>query len=73
VKKINEIKEVISAVENKKFSEFSKKVKTSLEDKLRNNNKIKDAGDELLKMQKMKDTFAKIQDNNTEVTPEPEE
>jgi len=54
------MKEAISAAENKKFSEFSKKVKTSLEDKLRNNPTIKAKGDELRKMQSMKDTFAKI-------------
>jgi len=65
------MKEAISAAENKKFSEFSKKVKTSLEDKLRNNPTIKAKGDELRKMQSMKDTFAKISkseptDNNTQ-------
>lgn len=56
---INEIKEVISHAEKKEFSKFADKVKTSLEDKLRNNPKIKDAGEELMKMQKMKDAFAK--------------
>jgi cell fate (sporulation/competence/biofilm development) regulator YmcA (YheA/YmcA/DUF963 family) len=54
------VKEAISSAENKKFTEFSKKVKTSLEDKLRNNPTIKSKGEELKNLQKMKDTFAQI-------------
>lgn len=58
---INEVKEAISNAEKKEFSKFADKVKTSLEDKLRNNPTIKAKGDELKSLQKMKDTFAKIE------------
>jgi hypothetical protein len=54
------MKEVLSDVEQKRFSEFSKKVKTSLEDKLRNNPVIKSKSEELQKLSNMKDTFASI-------------
>lgn len=67
---INEVKEAISDAENKKFSEFSKKVKTSLEDKLRNNPVVKSKGDELKNLQKMKDTFAQIKKVEPEIEPE---
>jgi hypothetical protein len=66
---INEVAEAISDIENKKFTEFSKKVKTSLEDKLRNNPTITAKGEELEKLQSMKNTFAKIS-NPTTKTPE---
>jgi len=59
LKTINEIKEVIDYADQKEFSKFADKVKTSLEDKLRNNPKIKDGAKELEKIQKMKDAFAK--------------
>jgi hypothetical protein len=59
------MKEVLSDVEQKKFSEFSKKVKTSLEDKLRNNPVVTAKADELGKLSKMKDTFASISDTQT--------
>ena len=65
------MKEAISAAENKKFSEFSKKVKTSLEDKLRDNPTIKGKGDELKNLQNMKDTFAKIKKSGEETQSEP--
>jgi len=65
----NEVEEAISDVEQKKFSDFSKKVKTSLEDKLRNNPTIKDKGSELQKLQSMKDTFAKISEPKTPAAP----
>ena len=68
---INEVKEAISDVENKKFTDFSKKVKTSLEDKLRNNPTIKSKGEELNKLQSMKDTFAKISEPKATPTTEP--
>lgn len=81
VQNINEIKEVINHAEQKEFSKFADKVKTSLEDKLRNNDKIKSAGQELLKLQAMKTNFAKVSDagdtassDNTPSTPsEPSE
>lgn len=58
---VNEIKgEAISHAEKKEFSKFADKVKTSLEDKLRNNPTIQKKGDELKSLQKMKDTFAQI-------------
>ena len=59
------MKEAISDIENKEFSKFSKKVKTSLEDKLRDNPTIKSKGDELSKLQSMKDTFAQIKREET--------
>lgn len=65
------MKEAISDAENKKFSEFSKKVKTSLEDKLRNNPVIKAKGDELKNLQKMKDTFAQIKTKEEPKAEEP--
>ena len=58
------MKEAISDVEAKKFTEFSKKVKTSLEDKLRNNSTVKNAKDEIEKLDAMKDLFAKISDKD---------
>jgi len=71
---INEVTEAISDIENKKFSEFSKKVKISLEDKLRNNPTIKSKGEEISKLQKMKDTFAQIKGKEeTKVEPKKEE
>ena len=74
------MKEAISDAENKRFSEFSKKAKTSLEDKLRSNPTIQSKGEELKKLQSMKNTFAKVSEPSktepevtTEVTPEPAE
>jgi hypothetical protein len=64
------MKEVLSDVEQKKFSEFSKKVKTSLEDKLRNNPVVTAKANELEKLSKMKDTFASISD--TQITDDSE-
>lgn len=66
---INEIKEVINHAEQKEFSKFADKVKTSLEDKLRNNDKIKSAGQELLKLQAMKTNFAKVSDDTPPSVP----
>lgn len=63
---ITEVKEAISDVENKKFSEFSKKVMTSLKDKLRDNPTIKAKGEELKSFEKMKDTFAEIKKETPE-------
>lgn len=68
------LKEVISDLEQEKFSDFSAKVKTSLEDKLRNNPVVKDKGNELKKLQSIKDTFAMIRkepevDNKPDVEP----
>ena len=61
VETMSEIKsEAISHAEKKEFSKFADKVKTSLEDKLRNNHTIQKKGDELKSLQKMKDTFAQI-------------
>ena len=60
MKTINEIKEVIDYADQKEFSKFADKVKTSLEDKLRNNPKIKDGAKELEKIQKMKEKFVYI-------------
>jgi len=67
---INEIKEVISHAEKKEFSKFADKVKTSLEDKLRNNPKIKDGAEELMKMQRMKDAFAQAGDTASPQSPQ---
>lgn len=58
--KINEVKEAISDAEAKKFSAFTAKVKTSLEDKLRNNPTIKAKSNELKDLENMKNIFAKI-------------
>lgn len=63
------MKEAISDAENKKFSEFAKKTKTSLEDKLRNNPTIKAKGEELRNLQKMRDTFAQIKKPGADVAP----
>lgn len=63
------MREAISDAENKKFSEFSKKVKTSLEDKLRDNPIIKSKGDELKNLQNMRDNFAKIKKTGEESLP----
>ena len=73
--KINEAKnEAISHAEKKEFSKFADKVKTSLEDKLRNNPKIKSKGDELKNYQNMKDTFTQIKGKEeTKEVPTPEE
>jgi len=60
------MKEAITAAEEKKFTEFSKKVKTSLEDKLRNNPTLQSKAEELRKYQDMKDTFAQIDSPSTE-------
>jgi hypothetical protein len=60
------MKEALTDIEQKKFSEFSKKVKTSLEDKLRNNPTIKAKGEELKNLSKMKDTFASIKKSSDE-------
>jgi len=57
---INEVKEAISDADNKKFTEFSKKVRTSLEDKLRNNPTIKAKAEELKSYEKMNKVFAQI-------------
>jgi len=72
---VNEIKsEAISHAEKKEFSKFADKVKTSLEDKLRNNPTIQKKGDELKSLQKMKDTFAQIdKDKKAQDLPEPQE
>ena len=52
--------EAISHAEKKEFTKFADKVKTSLEDKLRNNPNIIKKTDEFKNYQKMKDTFAQI-------------
>jgi len=62
---MNEIKEVISHAEKKEFSKFADKARVSLEDKLRNNPKIKDGAEELMKMQRMKDAFAQAGDTTS--------
>ena len=73
------MREAIGAAEQSKFSEFSKKVKTSLEDKLRNHPKIKDGADKIEQSNKLKDAFAKIsqdmndKDNIPVELPEPTE
>jgi len=58
------MKEAITAAEEKKFSEFSKKVKTSLEDKLRNNKIIQDKTEELKNYENMKSIFAQVSEPN---------
>jgi len=58
------MKEAITAAEEKRFSDFSKKIKTSLEDKLRNNEVIKSKADELSNFQNMKDVFSQIEKSN---------
>ena len=63
-KELTQLEEIITDVENKKFSEFSKKVKISLEDKLRDNPIINKKAEELSRLQSMKDTFASIETNS---------
>jgi hypothetical protein len=58
------MKEAITAAEQKKFSEFSKKVKTSLEDKLRNHPKVKSAQASIEDMESIKAKFAEIEKSN---------
>lgn len=65
------MKEAIGDAEKNKFSEFSKKVKTSLEDKLRNNPKMKAATDKQEQLQKTKDAFAAIAKSKEEQKEEP--
>ena len=57
---INEIAEAISLADKKEFSKFADKVRTSLEDKLRNNIKIKSAAAEIKNFDDMKNKFSKI-------------
>lgn len=52
--------EMLSNVERKEFTEFSKKVQVSLEDKLRNNPVIKAKAMEIKNFQDMQDKFAEI-------------
>lgn len=66
------MKEAISDADNKKFSEFSKKVKTSLEDKLRSNPTVLAKAEELRNLQNMKDVFAQIKPVVPTPTVEPE-
>ena len=62
--------EAISAAEENKFSEFSKKVKTSLDDKLRNNPKMKSQMDNYKSLEGVKNAFAKIANDQEPETPE---
>jgi len=52
--------EIITAAEEGKFSDFSKKVKQSLNDKLRNNPKFQDAKNQFLQNAKIKDAMATL-------------
>ena len=61
--------EAISAAEENKFSEFSKKVKTSLDDKLRNNPKMKSQMDKYKSLEGVKNAFAKIANDQETETP----
>ena len=65
--------EAIGDAEDNKFSDFSKKVKTSLEDKLRSNQKMKDTTDKIADMKRMKDTFTQITKTTEPVKVEPAE
>jgi len=57
------MREVLNHIEKKEFSEFADKVRTSLNDKLRNNPIIKNKAQELTNLQNMKNIFAKISPN----------
>lgn len=59
------MKEVIDLAADDKFSEFSKNIKQSLEDKLRNNPTIKANGDKLNKFTDMADKFKEIATKET--------
>jgi len=54
------MKEAITLAQEKKFTEFNKLIKTSLEDKLRNNPIIQQKADEVKTYQQMKDIFSQI-------------
>lgn len=54
------MEEVIDLASNSEFSNFSKKVKQSLEDKLRNNATMKDNASKLNKFTDMADKFKEI-------------
>jgi len=56
--------EIITDVENNKFSDFSAKVKKSLEDKLANNPTVRDAADKINKLDNINNLFKQIQDSN---------
>ncbi len=71
--------EVIDLANDKKFSEFSKKVKTMLNDKIRSNPDLKDKLNKIDKFNHMKDEFEKALDEpkvkvepTEPETPEPE-
>ena len=59
------MKEAITDVEQNKFSEFSKKIKTSLEDKLRNNPTMKAQQDKFKHIEDIKNAFKAISDKQT--------
>ena len=63
------MKEAISAVSNKKFGDFTKKVTASLKDKLENNPIIKVKKQELQDLSKVKDMFNKISKTYNKETP----
>ena len=62
--------EVITDVENNKFSDFSAKVKKSLEDKLANNPKVQSAADKINKLDNINKLFKQIQGDDKPVTPD---
>ena len=64
-----ELNELIDDVEDKKYIEFAKKAKKSLEDKIRNNPKITKSKAELDRLNSLKDAFVALQ-KDKKVTPE---
>jgi len=60
------MKEVITMADENRFSDFTKKVKSSLEDKLRDNPTIRAKGEELQKLQAMRKNFSKVTDVEVE-------
>ena len=64
------MKEVIDLAANSEFSKFSKKVKQSLEDKLRDHPSVKDMSTKKTNFEQMKDQFSKIADITNPTEPE---
>jgi len=63
-------KDIFTAVDNKKYSEFETAVKSELEQKVQNSDKIKSSKSEFEKIQDIKDTFAKINNSKDEIKEE---
>lgn len=55
------MREALDALEQGKFSEFSKKVKASLDDKIRNNPVIRNNAEKYKELSNIKDIFANME------------